>query len=99
LALLKRIFCTAPTGIDPPFDIKAPFHPFVHQYQAWRRLSTKDQSPQNTIVTTGAGSGKTECFLIPVLDHCRRAKKVGQKGVKAGVSKKALCGQFFVLEK
>jgi DEAD/DEAH box helicase domain-containing protein len=80
---LKRPFRPAPAGIDPPFDIKAPFHPFVHQYRAWRRLSAKDQSPQNTIVTTGTGSGKTECFLIPVLDHCRRAKKEGQKGVKA----------------
>jgi hypothetical protein len=80
---LKRPFRPAPSGIDPPFDIKAPFHPFVHQYRAWRRLSAKDQSPQNTIVTTGTGSGKTECFLIPILDHCRRAKKEGQKGVKA----------------
>ena len=39
--------------------------------------------PPFDINTTGAGSGKTECFLIPVLDHCRRAQKQGQKGVKA----------------
>ena len=34
-------------------------------------------------MTTGTGSGKTEAFLIPVLDHCRRAKQAGKRGVKA----------------
>jgi hypothetical protein len=34
-------------------------------------------------VTTGTGSGKTESFLVPILDHCRRARRGGQPGVKA----------------
>ena len=34
-------------------------------------------------MTTGTGSGKTEAFLVPVLDHCRRAKQAGGRGVKA----------------
>jgi len=34
-------------------------------------------------VTTGTGSGKTECFLYPILDHCLREKKKGQNGIKA----------------
>ena len=51
--------------------------------QAWRRLSSLDREPQPTLVTTGTGSGKTEAFLIPVLDHCRRAKRAGKRGVKA----------------
>ena len=51
--------------------------------QAWRRLSSLDREPQPTLVTTGTGSGKTEAFLIPVLDHCRRAKQAGKRGVKA----------------
>ena len=33
--------------------------------------------------TSGTGSGKTECFLFPILDHCLRARKEGQKGIKA----------------
>jgi DEAD/DEAH box helicase domain-containing protein len=37
--------------------------------------------PQSTIITTGTGSGKTECFLFPILDHCLRVH--GQKGIKA----------------
>ena len=57
--------------------------PYLHQVQAWRRLSSLDREPQPTLVTTGTGSGKTEAFLIPVLDHCRRAKQAGRRGVKA----------------
>ena len=32
-------------------------------------------------MATGTGSGKTECFLWPILDHCRR--HAGEEGVKA----------------
>lgn len=80
---LKRPFRPAPEGVEMPFDIEVPFHPFLHQYRAWKRLSAKSGPAQNTIVTTGTGSGKTECFLFPILDHCLRAKKQGQKGIKA----------------
>ncbi|MDZ5447076.1 DEAD/DEAH box helicase [Micromonospora sp. 4G57] len=59
------------------------FEPFLHQERAWLRLSSKGQQPKPTIVTTGTGSGKTESFLVPVLDHCRRARAQGQTGVKA----------------
>ncbi|WP_346535595.1 DEAD/DEAH box helicase [Micromonospora sp. DPT] len=59
------------------------FEPFLHQERAWARLSSKGQHPRPTIVTTGTGSGKTEAFLVPILDHCRRARAAGQHGVKA----------------
>lgn len=80
---LRRPFRPAPSGGDLPFDMQVPFHPFLHQYRAWLRLSAKHHAPQNTIVTTGTGSGKTECFLFPLLDHCIRVKKQGQTGIKA----------------
>ncbi len=80
---LKRPFRPAPDGVAMPFDIQVPFHPFLHQYRAWKRLSARSGAPQNTIVTTGTGSGKTECFLYPILDHCLRMKQQGQKGIKA----------------
>ncbi|MFC1436951.1 DEAD/DEAH box helicase [Streptacidiphilus sp. N1-10] len=60
------------------------FRPYTHQATAWQRLSSKSgHTPQPTIVTTGTGSGKTESFLVPILDHCARAKAAGVKGVKA----------------
>lgn len=42
----------------------------------WRR-------PQPTLVTTGTGSGKTESFLYPILDHVIRANRAGVTGIKA----------------
>jgi DEAD/DEAH box helicase domain-containing protein len=63
-------------------DIAPPFVPYVHQITAFGRLTGKDNhQPQHTLVTTGTGSGKTECFLYPVLDHCHR--HVGRSGIKA----------------
>ena len=58
-------------------------HPgFVHQEEAWQRLSS-DRMAQGTLVATGTGSGKTECFLYPVMDHCARSIKAGVGGIKA----------------
>jgi hypothetical protein len=57
------------------------FRPFVHQADAFRRLSSLDRDPEPVIVTSGTGSGKTEAFLLPILDHCRRHR--GTPGIKA----------------
>ncbi|MBR7193518.1 DEAD/DEAH box helicase [Gordonia sp. SCSIO 19800] len=60
------------------------FTPYGHQAAAFERLSTKFQKrPQPTLVTTGTGSGKTEAFLYPILDHVLRAKAAGVTGMKA----------------
>ncbi|MFF0365776.1 DEAD/DEAH box helicase [Micromonospora sp. NPDC005087] len=61
----------------------ADFTPYLHQANAFARLSTKGKAAEPTLITTGTGSGKTESFLIPVLDHCRRQKQQGKAGVKA----------------
>ncbi len=50
---------------------------YRHQEQAWERLSS-NRKAQSTLVATGTGSGKTECFLFPVLDHCARAHAAGE---------------------
>lgn len=57
------------------------FTPHRHQAQAWERLSSLTGTPQPTLVTTGTGSGKTESFLVPLLDHCRRHSHT--RGIKA----------------
>jgi ATP-dependent helicase YprA (DUF1998 family) len=59
------------------------FHPFEHQAKSFERLGARNGDPQPTVVTTGTGSGKTECFLTPILDHCVRAVEAGQPGIKA----------------
>ena len=64
------------------FQTEFPGH--IHQEIAWQRLAS-DRLAANTLVATGTGSGKTECFLYPVLDHCARAKSSGMAGIKAMV--------------
>ena len=58
-------------------------HPgYVHQEAAWQRLASNHQAAP-TLVATGTGSGKTECFLYPLLDHCARSTAAGIEGIKA----------------
>lgn len=57
------------------------FSPYVHQARAFERLTSLGHEPQPTLVTTGTGSGKTEAFLLPVLDHARRMAAQGSTGV------------------
>ncbi|HBC29702.1 MAG TPA: DEAD/DEAH box helicase, partial [Clostridiales bacterium] len=55
---------------------------YVHQEKAIRKL-VRDK--RNIIVATGTGSGKTETFLLPILNHLFRQKEMGtlNPGVRA----------------
>lgn len=68
---------------DSPLGLKTSFPPYKHQLKAFERLQFAE--PKNTIVTTGTGSGKTECFVYPVLDYVKslKEKSEGEKGIKA----------------
>ena len=67
-----------------PLEIAPDFLPYRHQMRAFERLhGQRRHQPQHTLVTTGTGSGKTECFLYPILDHCWRQRKQGERGAKA----------------
>ena len=63
------------------FEWLKDFKPHAHQALAFERLI--GPTPHSTIVATGTGSGKTECFLYPVLEHCRLERKAGRRGIKA----------------
>ncbi|MGM7669838.1 DEAD/DEAH box helicase [Microbacterium sp. A93] len=69
-------------------DWKPGWTPYRHQAQAYARLTSlgrmdAGQRPEPTLITTGTGSGKTEAFLHPILDHVLRAKRAGFSGMKA----------------
>ena len=62
----------------------SPFPPYVHQVEAWSRLCREE--PASVIVSSGTGSGKTECFLTPILDRLVRLSDGGRAtltGVRA----------------
>ncbi|KPA18781.1 heavy metal transporter CzcA [Candidatus Magnetomorum sp. HK-1] len=60
-------------------NLPMPFQPHLHQEKAFDRLS--GTNPKATIVATGTGSGKTECFLYPILNYCYEHR--GEPGIKA----------------
>lgn len=39
------------------------FLPYKHQFECWRHLN----NGKSIVVTTGTGSGKTECFMLPLV--------------------------------
>ena len=60
-------------------SIHLSFPPYVHQQKAWERLT--GNYGKSTLVATGTGSGKTECFLYPILEYCYQHS--GEPGIKA----------------
>ncbi|WP_166869341.1 DEAD/DEAH box helicase [Salinibacterium sp. ZJ70] len=86
---LRAPFRPAADGWQQLLGWTPPHVPHAHQAAAWRRLSSRriddgaPQGPLPTLVTTGTGSGKTEAFLYPILDHVMRAKAAGETGIKA----------------
>ena len=62
-----------------PGVLPSGFKPYLHQEHAWDRLDWR--AGKNTIVATGTGSGKTECFTFPILDYCYQHRN--QRGIKA----------------
>ncbi len=81
---LKTPFVKAKEDEEIPLEIKPNFDPHKHQLDAFRRLTTQNgHQPEPTLLTTGTGSGKTECFLFPVLDYVYQMNKYEQRqGVK-----------------
>ncbi|MBQ9372906.1 MAG: DEAD/DEAH box helicase [Thermoguttaceae bacterium] len=59
--------------------VRPEYPPYAHQRRAFERLA--GDSARSTIIATGTGSGKTECFLYPILDYCYR--RSGEPGIKA----------------
>ena len=54
-------------------------HAYGHQEEAIRAIS----AGRTTLVSTGTGSGKTECFLYPIVSKCLELRDTGEP---AGIS-------------
>lgn len=61
------------------YRFRKAWRPYAHQVAAWRKLA--DPSAANSVlVTSGTGSGKTECFLVPIIDDLVRQSQDGRLG-------------------
>jgi ATP-dependent helicase YprA (DUF1998 family) len=62
-------------GIFHPHLAALAPHPnaYGHQERAFRAIMDR----KSTLVSTGTGSGKTECFLYPIVSHCLRLRDEG----------------------
>jgi len=59
-----------PTELADEYRFAKDRAPYAHQLQAWEILA--QQPAKSLIVTSGTGSGKTECFMVPILDRLAR---------------------------
>lgn len=64
-------------------DYRFTYPAYQHQVEAWKRLNPDERN--SVLVSSGTGSGKTECFLVPMLnDLARESAKSGRlSGVRA----------------
>lgn len=78
--IFSKTFIKALDAIkNEEYRFPADRHPYKHQVESWQALLNNKKS---IAVTTGTGSGKTECFMLPVLydiaTNCRN-----QQGINA----------------
>lgn len=86
---LSRTFADGPSlreladagRLHPVLASKSPYpRLFAHQEKALEAL----EKERHCLISTGTGSGKTEAFLYPIVDHCLKEMDAGRtKGIRA----------------
>jgi ATP-dependent helicase YprA (DUF1998 family) len=69
-------------GLSEDYSFPGDRHPYSHQLEAWQALI---ESQRSILVSSGTGSGKTECFLIPILNDLATELTQRQKAPLTGV--------------
>lgn len=78
--IFAQEFIDALDGIkNPDYQFSKTRYPYKHQLLSWKMLLNKKKS---IAVTTGTGSGKTECFMLPVIHDIHQNYK-NQEGINA----------------
>jgi DEAD/DEAH box helicase domain-containing protein len=85
--LVTQQLVDALAGEDDPredrYRLERSLRTYLHQLKSWQALI--GPKPASVLVASGTGSGKTECFLIPLLDSLARQAASGKRldGVQA----------------
>jgi hypothetical protein len=84
--LVRALTQPAQRDLAEDYTFPAERRPYRHQYEAWMALTDRAQA-RSVLVSSGTGSGKTECFLIPILNDLAHEltdrHDGGQQGVRA----------------
>lgn len=67
---LVRAMDKPPAAFEREYRFGREWQPYEHQLEAWQTLLAKE--PRPAVITSGTGSGKTECFLVPILNDLAR---------------------------
>ena len=61
------------------------YDPYEHQYESWNTLLNEQYNgkPMSICVTTGTGSGKTECFMMPLVHDLAKPKNYQSGQIQA----------------
>ncbi len=81
---LVKALATKVEGMSEDYVFPENRRPYRHQLETWEALSVTP--PRSVLVSSGTGSGKTECFLIPILNDLAREVEQRQErlvGVRA----------------
>ncbi|WP_176044616.1 DEAD/DEAH box helicase [Burkholderia vietnamiensis] len=81
---LIRAMDAPPAELAGEYRFASSQRPYEHQLAAWKVLTR--ETPQSLVVASGTGSGKTECFMVPILDRLCRLRAQQQSkliGVRA----------------
>ena len=79
---LDKDFVESLSNIERDFCFPKDRKPYRHQSESWKGMLVDKKT---IVVTSGTGSGKTECFIIPVLQdlYRERCKENFSEGVQA----------------
>ncbi len=74
-----------PTGYEDLAHLGRSLFPNFPLYEhQWQSLKAAILDQKDIVVTTGTGSGKTECFLLPILAHLARESRSWERMSKRG---------------
>ena len=73
LKILDEEFVRALAGAEKEYAFPLERKPYLHQTESWKEMLSEKK--KTIVVTSGTGSGKTECFMVPVLQDIFRRKE------------------------